>query len=952
MSGDVEISAGPGEMPAEGEEVAGPGGTRGARFSRRSLLQSAAAAGLAPALSSAAGRDLPGSAAPPSRGRMAASTAHGVDRPPPQQLTAISVAPPGQSGFFSLAGQASGEVARGKPGAYGPHVDDQRALYWSFGYKPASFAVPSGVPERPTPGGRLYRDSYGVPVVYGDTAADVWFAVGWAFAQDRLFEMDAIRRIALGTLAELTGPSSVPGDVQARVLGYTDAEYEAMFTDVLVAEDRVAADSCIAGINAWIEQVLADPVQRLPAEYALLQTLPEPWQRRDLLGSGVLIVRSVASAGGNEMANVANLVALEQAMATAEARGVFNDLFWLDDAKAVTTVPAASGTFSNATAPPAQAAAAFAAMADWATTLPLGLAQGPGTGAYPAPGSLGAPAGGLPGVGPLGGGAPPASRLPTAPGGLAAAETEMPAEVRAGLARAAAALTSWSRSLHGGSYQVAIAPSRTATGTAMLISGPQLGYSYPSELYELEVHGGGYDARGVTVPGLPVVGIGFGTKIAWALTTGESKTIDSFVETVRPGSAGGPPQYLFDGRWHDQQVRSETVRYRPAPDGVPAGPPTESVTVEVARTHHGPIVSTAGGTSDRVEGLALSQAYAMWGHEVQTLSGILQWNRATSLEEFAVGVATVTWNENALAADADGNIGYWHPGLYPVRSPRVDLRLPTPGTGGYEWQGFLSFGQMPHAVNPTQGYLANWNTKPAVGWLEDAGVAPGQPAGAYQRVQDVTSLIEGRRGLGAQVLADIDHFIGTVDHRARAYLPLVTGLSRLPDLSPAEADAVKLLASWDHAAYDPPTGTALGTTTATTDSPAATIFDAVVAAIRQQLFGTLPVAVTAADEQPSLHLFDMEPLDNLAMRVLVPSSSALVPSRDYLVGRTADEVVRAALHVAMAELTKTYGTATMAKWRRPHPTSSVCSLTGGVIGPCLSMPYEDRGTYIHHVVFT
>lgn len=981
MSSDVDM---PAEPPEPG---AGSNDALGGRFSRRTLLQSAAAAGLAPALLHTPVRTVPGGAgrtAVPATGSgsgsgsgsgaaSATSPALAVDRPPPQQLTAVSVAPPGQSGFFSLAGQVSGELAKGNPAAYGPHVDDQRSLYWTFGYKPASFADPAGTPEQPTPGSRLYRDAYGVPVVYGDTAADVWFATGWAFAQDRLFEMDAIRRTALGTLAELAGPSSVPGDVQARVLGYTDAEYEAMFSDVLAAEDRVAVDACVAGINAWIEQVLVDPVQRLPAEYVLLQALPELWQRRDVLASGVLIVRSVASAGGNEMANVANLVALQRAMPVPEARGVFNDLFWLEDAKAVTSVPAASGAFPNTMATPAEAAAAFQAMADWATTLPAGLAQGPGTGAYPAPSSLGLPASGLPGVdvpgiGPLGGGASPtagppgAGGLPGVPGGLAALGAQLPAEVRAGLGRAVAAVTAWSRSLHGGSYQLAIGPSRTATGTAMLISGPQLGYSYPSELYELEVHGGGYDARGVTVPGLPVVGIGFGTKVAWALTTGESKTIDSFVETVRPNPTGGPPQYRFEGRWVDQQVRSETVRYRPAPDGVPVGPPVESVTVEVARTHHGPIVATAasgpavagapGAGPTSGASLAMSQAYAMWGREVQTLSGILRWNRATTLDEFAAGVAMVTWNENALAADADGNIGYWHPGLYPVRSPGVDLRLPTPGTGGYEWQGFLPFDRMPHAVNPAQGYLANWNTKPAVGWLEDAGVAPGQPAGAYQRVQDVTAMVEGRRGLGAQVLADIDRFIGTVDHRARAYLPLVTALGRLTDLTAAEAEAVGLLASWDHAAYDPPAGTPLGVTTATTDSPAATIFAAVVAAIRQQLFGALPAAVTASDEQPSLHLFDMEPLDNLAMRVLDPSSSALTPSRDYLAGRTVDEVVRAALDAALVELSKTYGTTSMAAWRRPHPTSSVCSLTGGVIGPCLTMPYEDRGTYIHHVVFT
>jgi acyl-homoserine lactone acylase PvdQ len=97
-----------------------------------------------------------------------------------------------------------------------------------------------------------------------------------------------------------------------------------------------------------------------------------------------------------------------------------------------------------------------------------------------------------------------------------------------------------------------------------------------------------------------------------------------------------------------------------------------------------------------------------------------------------------------MYADADGTIAYWHPGLYPVRSPKVDLRFPTPGTGGYEWEGFFSFEQMPHARNPAQGYLANWNTKPSVGWLEEAGAAPGQPkASLYVNTGDPGNVYNG-----------------------------------------------------------------------------------------------------------------------------------------------------------------------------------------------------------------
>lgn len=910
------------------------------RPTRRQVLRAGGVLGVAGAAARGGFGDPAPARAP--RGLSGRAGAPGFGRPPAQRLEAVTVAPPGESGFFSLAGQQAFK-ATGHPSAFGPYVDDQRLLYWTFGYKPGNFAVPTGVPEQPTPGARLYRDDYGVPVIYGGSARDVWFAVGWAFAEDRLFEMDLLRRNATGRLSELIGPSALASDVQARVVGYSAAEYEAMFAEVLTEEDRIVFTALVDGINAWIAKVVADPEELLPAEYALFSALPEPWEIRDVLATGVEITRSVAAAGGNEMQNVANLVTLQDHYPKAEARGIFQDLFWLNDEKAVTTVPASSGRFPNSTLSPAQREAVFQTMADYAASLPAALASGPGTGAYQPPAR---PAVATP---------EPSAATPGAVTGggrrLGNLRRQLPTDARAAVQQAGEAVTAWVRSLHGGSYQIAIAPGRSANGKPLLVSGPQLGYGYPSQLYELEVHGGGYHARGATVPGLPVVGIGYTTRVAWGLTTGESKTIDSFIETTRADPVTGVPQYLFDGAWRDQECRPEIIRYRPAgADGLPDGPASLSVSVEVCRTVHGPVVATAPAQTG-TSGLARSLAFAMWMRELRTISGILQWNRSENLEQFAAGVAKVTWNENTAYADADGNIAYWHPGLYPIRSPKADLRFPVPGTGGYEWQGFLPFRAMPHAINPAQEYLANWNTKPSVGWLEEATIDPGQPAGAFHRVQDIMSQIEGRRDLDLASLAEIDRYIGITDHRARAFAPLLLALRGRPGMTPLAQAALATIAAWDFAAYDPPPGVELGVSADTTDGPAPTIFSAFMSALHTQLFGTLPASVVASDNQPNPHIFDIRPIDNLAMRILDPSTSALGVHGDYLKGRSPAAVVAAALEDAIKALTSQYGSANPSAWRRPHPTSSVCSLTGGIIGPCLSMPFEDRGTYIQHVSF-
>jgi len=908
-------------------------GARGTPVSRRHFLALGTALGTAAGLAVAVGRPRPAAGV-----RFSSARTDTVDAPPPEEFRARAILPPGESGFFGFSAQLAYEHTQ-RPSTFGPYVDDERTAYWQFGYEPGGFARVRRPPERPRPDVRIYRDDLGVPVVYGDSGEAVWFGVGWAAGQDRLFEMDLLRRSEEGRLAELLGPSAIPGDVKARIRGYTAEEYDVMLA-ALPAETQSAITALAAGINAWLDRVAADPVELLPAEYGLSSATPEPWTARDVMATAVEIVRSVAAAGGNEMDNVANLVTLEGAFPTAAARGIFQDLFWLLDEKAVTTVPASSGRFPNSPLDAAGRERVFQAMADYAETLPASLATGPGTGAFPVP-----------------------SESPTTSGGLGEDREDGPdgdpgptgSRRRArqvALRRAVSAITAWTASLHGGSYELAVAGSRSATGKPLLISGPQLGYGYPSELYLLEVHGGGYDARGATVPGIPVVGIGYTPRVAWGLTTGESKTIDSFVETLRPHPAGGPPQYLFDGAWRDTSCHQEVVLFRRLDaDGLPAGPPSGEVTIDVCRTHHGPIVATTPGAGRTTEGLGRSLGYAIWRRELETLTGILRWNRARSLADFAAGVALVTWNENAMAADADGHIGYWHPGLYPRRSPRVDLRFPTPGTGGYEWEGFLPFDQMPHAVDPEEGYLANWNTKPSVLWLEEATIDPGQPAGFAQRVEDITSQVVGRHDLTLDDLAAIDRYLGITDHRARSFVPLLLSLRGEPALSPLATTALEQLATWDFAAYDPPAGVPLGVETATTDGPAPTIFSAFVTSLRQLLFGFLPAPVVAADDSPSMHLFDIKPIDNLALRVLDPATSALRPSRDYLDGQTPTSVLAQALEAAVVALVATYGTDDVASWRRPHPTSSVCSLTGGAIGPCLTMPFEDRGSYIHHVAF-
>jgi len=918
----------------------------------------------------------------------------GVAVPPADPATLVTKAettlPPGQSGFVSAAGQAQG-LASGDPADYGPHLDDQRNLYWSFDAKPAALGTKPGTPTSPKAGVQVYRDSFGVPIVYAETVADLWYGVGYSIAQDRLFLMDAVRRMGQGNFAELTGCGGVPADLQQRTVSYTADEY-ARFFAALSPDAKDAVTGYVAGANAWLDEVSTNP-SLLPAEYGLLTTTPAPFTVQDVLAAGVFITRFVAAEGGQEWQNIALLKTLTARYGSPRAgKDAFLDLTWLDDEKAAVSVPPSEGRFSNQATPPQGRDAVFEQMADWAVTLPESIRRGDGTGHSTAPFPCSQPS--LPGasnasVG-LAGEARRALSLQAQKPATVVRKASKPSarelarRQRAVQQHMVAALTELRAYLHGGSYAFALAPQRTRDQGTLMVSGPQLGYSYPLLLVEYEIHGAGYHARGSSVPILPVVGIGYTDHTAWGLTTGYSKTIDSFIETLcstaqQAAGTCAADQYFHNGQWKDMDCRMETFNYRAAQMGIPFGPAELTQSNKICRTVHGPLV-----TRDDAAGLGRSLSYAMWMREIETIEGIREWNKAKSFAEFDAAMRKVTWNENTIVATRDGHIAYYHPGLHFERNPSTDQRLPIPGTGAFDHVGLLPFERTPQVRDPAQGFVANWNNKPALGWLDGEGLGnTSRPGGPGQRVTALSEQLGQRRDWTFADLRSIDATGGTTDPRASQYRPVMAAFrqSAAASLNDTQKAALDLIAAWDARHYR--TGLDISDEAAT-DTAGATVFDAYVVALRDELFGDLKGDVLddrTPDSDPNnpepaaglttygrvsgvgSHKFDQSVMDNVAVRVLNPAASGIVNRRDWKNGRTRDAVMLAALNTALTRLATTYngGTAMtpadLAKATRIHPRSNICSLTG-VIGPgsdtlpgtsCVTMPYQDRGSWIHRV---
>lgn len=123
----------------------------------------------------------------------------------------------------------------------------------------------------------IRRDAWGVPHITAENEPDAIFALGFVQAQDRAGQLEILQRVIRGTLAELVGIAGLPVDRLTRRIGFRRAAFAQL--DVLDSDVRQALDAFTAGINAGYEHGL----RQWPHEFALLKSVPSPWEPVDVL---------------------------------------------------------------------------------------------------------------------------------------------------------------------------------------------------------------------------------------------------------------------------------------------------------------------------------------------------------------------------------------------------------------------------------------------------------------------------------------------------------------------------------------------------------------------------------------------------------------------------------------------------------------------------------------------
>ena len=252
---------------------------------------------------------------------------------------------------------------------------------------------------------------------------------------------------------------------------------------------------------------------------------------------------------------------------------------------------------------------------------------------------------------------------------------------------------------HAASNEWVISGSRTQSGKPILANDPHLSLGAPILWYLARITTPEFNAKGATVPGLPVVLLGQNNNIAWGMTTTGSDVQDLFIETVDPKNPRNyiTPQGSVPFITHKEQIVAKGK---------------EPIILTVRSTRHGPVMSDIDPSMSSIagEGKVMALAFTGLGEKDRTAEALLRINQAVNWKEFLDAMRIYqSPPQNVVFADIKGDIGFINPGLVPIRK-KGDGMMPVDGaSGAYDWKGTVPFEEWPHLYNPEAGFVFNAN---------------------------------------------------------------------------------------------------------------------------------------------------------------------------------------------------------------------------------------------------
>lgn len=717
---------------------------------------------------------------------------------------------------------------------------------------------------------RIIRDEFGVPHVYARNERDLFFGYGYVTAEDRLFQIEMLRRSVQGRVSEVMGAKFLELDRVALRDGYSILEVEARLATAN-PRHRDLLEMFARGVNARLAEVRRDP-GLVPVEFIEFKFRPSDWTAADVASVfiGTMAVRYSDFTSEMDNLNLANF--LSEKFGNETAKKIFNDVVPVEPAGYPTTACAQMSRkihLCDAQTTPVLRTGVCGSGRDLfnsceAQTTPVLRTGVCGSGQDIFDSSD----------------AQAESFLQAEAGKGGRFVSGYPGE-RSRLKKTLASLGMPSKL---GSYFYSVSGKKSASGNSLLAAGPQMGFFNPAYLFEVGLHSPEYSVVGTTTPCYMNVMFGMNADIAFSATAGVGNLTDVYVEKLNPRDRS---EYLFEGNYRKFEKRKFEIavkgRKRP-------------VRVEFLRSVHGPVFEV-----DEKKGVAFSKRRAWEFAEIETMFAWMDAAGAPDLDSFRKACEKIAVSINMFASDRSGNIMFYLAGKYPVRARTVDDRLPQPGDGPAEWKGFLPASENPCSFNPACGYLANWNARPNA-IFRNGDLSTGW--GPDQRTRLIRDLLDEKGAVGMDDLFQINKKIGRTDVRAHIFMPAV-----LENLGPAGSTvsatveaALSALAAWDGTRRDDDDDGLY-------DSPGVALFDALWPEMMNGIFGDELAA--------NLRLIDSDPTwtqSGMLYYVLSAGSEKTPLQFDYTNGRGAKALVREAAVAACAKLASEYGTNDTKKW--------------------------------------
>ena len=245
-----------------------------------------------------------------------------------------------------------------------------------------------------------------------------------------------------------------------------------------------------------------------------------------------------------------------------------------------------------------------------------------------------------------------------------------------------------------GSNNWVMSGARSPTGIPILANDPHRRIEMPALRYFVHLNAPGWNVMGGGEPPFVGVDAGHNERMAWGFTFAGTDMVDVYVEEINPQDRN---QVRWQNGWETLQVIEEEIRIK---DEAPR-------TVQLKFSRHGPIIF-----EDRANNVAYSVRSVVREPGTAAYKGSFKLAQADSCEDFFE--RAMFWmvpTHSLICGDVLGNIALQVTGLTPNRVG-WNGRLPVPGTGQFEWQGFRE--DLPREFNPDRGYIttANNNVHP------------------------------------------------------------------------------------------------------------------------------------------------------------------------------------------------------------------------------------------------